>query len=78
MSLISIRLNDSLLHETKAKAQILHISQTEYIRRAIEHMNEEITKEEHRQKLMLVSRRVREHSMRVNHEFDEIEHDPEN
>jgi Arc/MetJ-type ribon-helix-helix transcriptional regulator len=77
MSLISIRLTDSLLHETKAKAETLHLSQTEYIRKAIEHMNDEISRQERKEQLQQASFRVRNQSRRINHEFSQIEHDPE-
>lgn len=76
-SLISIRLNDDIFHEMKKKALLLHVSQTDYIRKAIEHLNHEIEKKERRSKLQQASLRVREESMRVNAEFNEIEHDPE-
>jgi len=77
MSLVSIRLDDRLFHELKARAQTLHISQADYIRKAIEHMNKEISKKERRQKLITASLRVRDESMLVNAEFSRIEHDPE-
>ncbi len=77
MSLISIRLTDKLLQEVKVKAQTLHMTQTTYIRKAIEHMNEEVSQQERRQNLMKASLRVRKESMAVNAEFSRIEHDPE-
>jgi len=77
MSLISIRLADKLLIELKNRAHLLHLSQTEYIRKAIEHMNEEVSKQERKQKLIQASLRVRGESMAVNNDFSRIEHDPE-
>lgn len=77
MSLISIRLGDKLLVELKNRAHLLHLSQTEYIRKAIEYMNAEVLKQERRQRLMQASLKVRGESMEVNKEFSEIEHDPE-
>ena len=77
MSLISLRLTDGLLYETKSKAKMLHISQTEYIRKAIEHMNGEVSKQEREKQLRQASLRVRDQSMRINGEFGRIEHDPE-
>lgn len=44
MSIISIRLPEKLLREVEDLTQALHISRAKYIRKAIEHMNEEVTK----------------------------------
>ncbi len=77
MSLVSIRLGDKLLIEVKNRAQLLHLSQTEYIRKAIEHMNEEVSKQERKQRLIQASLKVRGESMDVNQDFSRIEHDPE-
>ncbi len=77
MTLISIRLADQLLNEVKLRAQILHMSQTEYIRKAIEYMNEEVLRQQRQQKLAQASLRVRKESMVINDEFSRIEHDPE-
>ncbi len=76
-SLVSVRLNDELLHEMKNHALLLHLSQTDYIRKAIELMNAEARKNEREQRLKQASLRVRKESMKVNAEFSEIEHDPE-
>ena len=75
MSVISIRLPEQLLNQLDHMAGILHIQRAEYIRKAIEHMNEEINKSERKEKLIQASMRVREESMRVNKEFSDIEHD---
>lgn len=77
MPLISIRLAYTLLIELKNRANLLHLSQTEYIRKAIEHMNEEVSKQEHKQRLIDASLRVRDESMAVNNDFSRIKHDPE-
>lgn len=77
MSLVSIRLPDELLSEVKIKAHNLHISQTEYMRKAIELMNAEVAKEERKQKLIRASLKVRKESMAINDEFSRIEYDPE-
>jgi Arc/MetJ-type ribon-helix-helix transcriptional regulator len=76
-SLISIRLSDKLLTEMRSKARALHLSQTDYIRKAIERMNRKTKKNERKQRLIEASLRVREESLKVNAEFAEIEHDPE-
>jgi predicted transcriptional regulator len=77
MSLISVRLADNLLNEVKIRAQALHMSKTEYIRKAIEHMNEEVLKQERKEKLMHASLKVRKESLLVNAQFSRIEYDPE-
>ena len=77
MSLISIRLDDDLIKEVKDKSKKMHLSQTQYIRQAIEKMNAEIVKHEQALNLMEVSQRVRAESMKVNQEFADIEYDPE-
>ena len=74
---VSLRLDDELFKEMKEGAQSLHLSKTDYIRKAIEHMNAEIKKLEGSDRLKKASLRVRKESMKVNAEFSEIEHDPE-
>jgi predicted transcriptional regulator len=73
---ISIRLSDELFQDVKSRAHALHLSQTDYIRKAIELMNDETSKQEREHRLKRASMRVREESMKVNAEFGEIEHDP--
>lgn len=69
MSVISIRLPETLLHALDAGAHLLHIQRAEYIRRAIEHMNNDIMS----QKLAEVSLRVRQDSMLVNRGFSDLD-----
>lgn len=76
MPVISIRLSNKLLDEVNMKAQALHISRAEYIRRAIERMNNESLDQERKQQLIHASLRVRNQSMEVNAEFSQIENDP--
>ena len=75
MPVISIRLPDKLLNELDNGANILHIQRAEYIRKAIEHMNDEVFDNERKQNLIQASLRVRKNSMRINNEFDGIEDD---
>ena len=51
MTVITIRLSEQLLHEVDAKAKSLHIQRTQYIRQAIEHLNQELVKQERKQHL---------------------------
>ena len=75
--LISIRLSDDLMKKLRSQAKYLHLTQTEYIRKAIECMNQAMEKKARRTRLMRASLRVRKNSKRINAEFNEIEHDPE-
>ena len=77
MSTISVRLPDHLLKETDRRAEELHVSRTDYIRRALETMNTEVLRRERSARLKEVSGRVREESMRVNAEFARIETAPD-
>jgi metal-responsive CopG/Arc/MetJ family transcriptional regulator len=74
MAAISIRLPDNLLKDADKHAAEMHIPRSEYIRRAIESLNAEANASR-RHRIMAVSRRMREDSMRVNAEFDAIEID---
>ena len=76
-SLISVRLDDDLILTMKLKAETLHLSQTDYIRRAITYMNKLTEKRERKRRLQQASLRVRKESMKINAEFSDIEHDPE-
>lgn len=78
MPVISIRLPEDLLHDIDANSKNLHTSRTNYIKEALIHMNQETVKKIKDQRLKNASRKVRQESLRVNQEFDEIEHDPEN
>ena len=78
MTVITIRLPEQLLHEIDSRAKLLHIQRTQYIRQAIEYLNQELLKQERKQHLANVSMKVRRESMKVNAEFSEVERDPEN
>lgn len=77
MSALTIRLDDSIISELTAKAEKMHVSRSEYIRKAIEFMNSTLSKNERNAALAKASMRVREESMVVNAEFAEIEYDIE-
>lgn len=76
-SLVSVRLSDELLQTMRTQAQLLHLSQTDYIRQAIEHMNHETQLQLRKQRLERASLRVRGESMKINAELSDIDHDPE-
>jgi predicted transcriptional regulator len=78
MSAVSIRLSDDLLSQVDRLARELRIPRTEYIRRALADFNQEIEDQKNRERLMRASMKVRESSMSVNAEFDEVEDAPTN
>ena len=78
MSIVSVRLSDRLLHDVDIMAHSLHLARTEYIRKAIEQMNEKTLSVKRKQRLIQASLKVRNESMAVNAEFSRVEHDPEN
>lgn len=78
MTAISVRLSDKLVHDMDDNAKKLHISRTSFIREAIARYNLELTQKARRDRLMKLSKKVRASSLRINQEFSEIEHDPEN
>jgi predicted transcriptional regulator len=78
MSAVSIRLSDDLLSQVDRLARELRIPRTEYIRRALADFNQEIEDQKNRERLMRASMKVRESSMTVNAEFDEVEDAPAN
>lgn len=76
MTTVSVRLPDDLLKEADKHAHELHIPRAEYIRRAIETLNAEVTSQQRRDRMIKASQRVRVESMRVNAEFSTIEDAP--
>jgi len=75
MPAISLKLPESLLEASRRCAGALGLSRAEYIRRAIERMNQETRSQLRARRLAEVSRKVRKASMRVNAEFAAVEHD---
>ena len=76
MTTVSLRLPDDLLKEAENRAKALHIPRAEYIRRAIAVMNDEVLALKRRERLMVLSKRVRGESMKINAEFDAVEGNP--
>lgn len=77
MRTISLSLTDAVLERSGRCAEALAISRAEYIRRAIQTMNRETEAQLRADRLANASRKVRDESMRVNAEFEAIEHDPD-
>ncbi|MCX5910805.1 MAG: ribbon-helix-helix protein, CopG family [Deltaproteobacteria bacterium] len=73
MTTISIRLPDDMLNEVDKIAKDLNVPRTAYLRQAILSMNSKVKEDRRRARIMEVSRRVRNESMRVNAEFSEVE-----
>lgn len=77
MKTISLKLPDELLETSGALARECLVSRAEYIRNAIERMNQVKRAQLRRQRMAEASRRVRQESMRVNAEFAAFERDPD-
>lgn len=73
MTTISLRIPDDVLQEIDAFAEALHLPRSAYVRKALERMNAAVAAECRRKRLMEVSVKVREESMKVNAEFSRIE-----
>jgi metal-responsive CopG/Arc/MetJ family transcriptional regulator len=76
MRAISLKIPEQVLRATSRCSEAMGLSRAEYIRRAIEEMNRRSEARLRAQRLAEASRRVREESLVVNAEFEEIEHDP--
>lgn len=75
MSTVTLRLPDKLIEEANLRAQHLHITRNEYIKKAVENLNKEIRDLEKRKHLIAISKKVRAESMKVNTEFEMIDYD---
>lgn len=58
MTSITIRLPEKLLHEMDRNAHASHMPRAEYVRRAIENMNSEISKKARIKRLQKISLKV--------------------
>ena len=76
MTTVSLRLPDDVLKAAEQHAKILHLPRAEYIRRAIVAMNEDVLKQNRREQLMKVSKRVASANIKINAEFAAIEDAP--
>jgi len=76
MATVTLRLTDNALRKIDTNAHLLHISRSEYIKKAILEMNQDIQERERRKRLMAASQLVRKESMKINAEFAAIENDP--
>ena len=74
---VTVNIPDDILTKMDHNANYLHMRRSEYIRKAIENMNSQILKNERYSRLQYLSNLVRNESMKVNAQFEEIEHDPE-
>jgi hypothetical protein len=77
MPTIALKVPDELLVESGRLAETLRVSRAEYIRLAIDRMNRKTAARLRAERLMAVSKRVRDESMRVNAEFAAVERDPD-
>ncbi len=77
MSAITIRISEDIMATVKVMSDNLGISNGEYIRRAIVHMNSTLEEEAKKAQLIRASYLTRDENMRINAEFARIEHDIE-
>lgn len=77
MGTISMRIDEELLSEMDRQAKALHLTKSEYLRRAINEMREKVARDLGRQRLQEASRKVRRENMRINREFAEFEDAPD-
>lgn len=76
MTTVTLRLPDNILHKIDANANNLHLSRSEYIKKAVLAMNKEVQEKTRMQRLIAASQMVRQESMIINAEFEAIENDP--
>jgi metal-responsive CopG/Arc/MetJ family transcriptional regulator len=74
---ITVNIPDKIITQADKNASILHIKRSEYIRKALENLNNQILKNEKYARLLYLSNLVRDESMNINKEFEEVEHEPE-
>jgi len=75
MSLVTIRISEELMNKTNQIARSLKVSRNEYIKKSILTMNESVNQQEIKIQLTKSSKLVRNNSMQVNKDFDEIEYE---
>lgn len=78
MSALTIRVPEETINEINKRSKKLQITRSEYVRKSIEIMNKKFADQERRERMMQISKKVREESMVVNAEFEKIEHDIKN
>ena len=76
MTTVTIRISDDVVHSIDSCANHLHLTRSEYIKRAILAMNKMLVDESRAQKLRSASQKVRQESMIINAEFSAVEYDP--
>ncbi len=77
MTTISLRLPEDIVHRIDVNAHLLHVTRSEYIKKAIIEMNTDVQEQARKERLMAASQLVRKESMKINAEFAAIEDDPE-
>ncbi len=76
MTTVTLRMPDNMLHIIDVNAYNLHLSRSEYIKKAVLELNLELERAARKDRLMAASQKVRQESMLVNAEFESIEYDP--
>jgi len=77
MSIVTLRLPNDVIHKIDINAHTLHMSRSEYIKKAILEINFETQERMREKRLIAASQRVRQESIKINAEFAEIENDPD-
>ena len=77
MSTLTVRLPDQLMQAVEKMSKGQKLSRAAYVRKALEFMNKEVLAAHRRERLAKASFHVRDESMKINAEFDAIEHAPE-
>lgn len=70
---LSVRLPDQLIKDIEIFCHELNLSRNEYIKRSIIQMNQDIIRHKKQDHLKKLSLKVRQESMIVNQEFEEID-----
>lgn len=73
---VTVNIPDKIITQADKNASMLHIKRSEYIRQALENLNNQISKNEKYARLLHLSNLVRDESMIINKEFEEIEYEP--
>ncbi|MHB8893978.1 MAG: ribbon-helix-helix protein, CopG family [Candidatus Geothermincolia bacterium] len=77
MSTLTVRLPDQLMHAVEEMSKSQNLSRAAYVRKALESMNKEALATRRAEGLAKASLRVRDESMKINAEFEAVEHAPE-
>ena len=78
MPTISLRLPEKLIVSIDELASVLHLHRTDYIKKALEKMNQDVLRLQRQERLKKASLIVRAESQIINAELEAIAYDAEN